>query len=55
VKKVILPMDTAANVCSILFSSKIFIKNGFIGKKLMFILGYFRKNNICGDKLETGE
>jgi ankyrin repeat protein len=27
---------TAANVCSILFSLKIFIKSGFFSKKLMF-------------------
>lgn len=42
-----------ANVCSILFSLKIFIKNGFLSKKLMFILADFRKNNPCGDSLET--
>jgi len=32
---------------------KNFYKNGFFSKKLMFILGYFRKNNPCGDSLET--
>jgi hypothetical protein len=41
------------NVCSILFSLKLFIKNGFLGKKLMFILADFRKSNTCGDNLET--
>jgi hypothetical protein len=41
------------NVCSLLFSLKIFIQNVFLGKKLMFILGYFRKNNPCGDSLVT--
>jgi hypothetical protein len=26
----------------------------FLGEKLMFILGYFRKNNKCGVKMVTG-
>jgi hypothetical protein len=44
---------TEANVCSILFSLKIFIKNGFFGKKLTLILADFGKNNPCGDSLVT--
>jgi hypothetical protein len=32
---------------------KIFIKNVFFSKKLMFILADFRKNNPCGDSLAT--
>jgi hypothetical protein len=42
-----------ANVCSILFSLKIFIKIGLLGKKLIFILADFRKNSPCGDSLVT--
>jgi hypothetical protein len=41
-------------VCSILFSLKKFGKYMFLGEKLMFILADFRKNNPCGDSLETG-
>jgi len=32
---------------------KIFGKDVFFGKKLMFILADFRKNSICGVKMET--
>jgi hypothetical protein len=42
---------TASNVCSILFSLKIFGKYMFLAKKLMLILADFRKNNICGVKM----
>ena len=49
----VVPGMSEVNVCSILFPLKIFIKNGFLGKKLMFIFGYFRKNSICGVKMES--
>ncbi len=34
------------SVCSILFSLKIFIKNGFFSKKLMFDYGQFDENQL---------
>jgi hypothetical protein len=37
-------MLTRANVCSILFSLKIFIKTGFFSKKLMFACGQSEEN-----------
>ena len=37
-------MKPVANVCSILFSLQIFIKNGFFGKKSMFACGQFEEN-----------
>jgi hypothetical protein len=45
--------DSSANVCSILFSLKIFIKMCFLGEKPMFILADFRKNNLSGVKMVT--
>ena len=33
---------------------KKFGKYMFLGEKLMFVLADFRKNNPCGDSLETG-
>jgi len=30
------------------------LKYVFLGKNLMFVLGYFRKNDICGVKMVTG-
>jgi len=37
---------TVVNVCSMLFSLKIFLKYGFLCKKLMFACGQFEENQL---------